>query len=156
MIFLNKNVDPKTKGIAGGIGIAVLIGAVLLGIDYSPSSVEANTEDQIEQEVANEGQVDEYSAIVGEITGGDAVYWTPQGSVYHLCEDVQRIEPESQDAENNVIKSGTVAAAHADGKVGLTKEVTGRSRRAASRFRPTSTRSRPEVDDLRSNAEPAA
>jgi hypothetical protein len=128
LLLLNKNVDGKTKGIAGAVGAVVLVAAVLLNIDYNPNSVEQETEGVIETEqaveAANEGQVDEYTAIVTEITGADTVYWTPQGNVYHLCESVPELQQESQDEENNVIKSGTVETAHADGKVGLTKEVT--------------------------------
>ena len=128
VILLNKNLDSKTKGIAGAVGAVVLVAAVLLGIEYNPNSQEAETEDQVEQEqvveAANEGQVDEYTAIVQQLTGGDAVYWTPQGNVYHLCEGVDELQQTSQNEDDNVIRSGTVETAHADGKVGLTKEVT--------------------------------
>lgn len=127
-LLLNKNVDGKTKGLAGAVGAVVLVAAVLLNIDYSPNSQEQETEGVIETEqaveAANEGQVDEYTDVVTQITGADTVYWTPQGNVYHLCDSVPELQRESQNAENNIIKSGTVETAHADGKVGLTKEVT--------------------------------
>jgi hypothetical protein len=93
---------------------------VLLGIEYNPASQEANTEDVIEEEIANEGQIDEYTAIVTELTGSDIVAWTPAGRVYHLCTDVSAVNMES---EANVIREGTVADAHADGKEGLTLQV---------------------------------
>ena len=115
LIFMNKDMDGKQKGIA--IGLLVIAG--LFGISWNPPSVEENTAEMI----ANEGQVDEYTAIVGDLTGGDEVFWTPQGTVYHICSDVPELKQESQDAENNVIRSGTVAAAHSDGKEGLTLEI---------------------------------
>ncbi|CAN5250208.1 hypothetical protein BH09ACT3_BH09ACT3_12800 [soil metagenome] len=119
LIFLNKDMDGKQKGIAGGIGVALLVVAAVLGISFAPPSVEENTAELI----ANEGQIDEYSAIVEELTGGDTVYWTPQGTVYHICDDVPELKQESQDAENNVVNTGTVASAHGKGKAGLTLEV---------------------------------
>jgi len=149
LIFLNKNVDPKTKGIAGAVGIAVLAAAVLLGIDFSPESQEGNTE----VEMANEGQIDEYTAIVSGITGDDEVFWTPQGSVYHLCEDVDDLQRASQDAENNIIRSGSVAAAHADGKVGLTKEVTEEIVACGLALPADIDAIEAEVDELRDNPE---
>ncbi|MEO5535463.1 MAG: hypothetical protein ABIR17_10075 [Pseudolysinimonas sp.] len=119
VILLSKNLDGRTKGVAGAVGGVLLIVAVLLGISYNPPSQEANTETGI----VNEGQVDEYTTIVQELTGGDDVAWTPQGHVYHLCEDVPSLQQTSQDAANNVVVHGTVADAHAAGKDGLTLQV---------------------------------
>jgi hypothetical protein len=120
VILLNKNLDNKTKGVAGAVGAVVLGAAVLLGIEYNPASQEANTEEVIEGEIANEGQVDEYTAIVTELTGSDNVAWTPDGRVYHLCIETSAV---NQVSEANVIREGTVAEAHADGKEGLTLQV---------------------------------
>jgi hypothetical protein len=120
VILLNKNLDNKTKGVAGAVGAVVLGAAVLLGIEYNPASQEANTEEVIEGEIANEGQVDEYTAIVTELTGSDNVAWTPDGRVYHLCTETSAV---NQVSEANVIREGTVAEAHADGKEGLTLQV---------------------------------
>jgi hypothetical protein len=116
LIFTNKNMDGKQKGIAGGIAIALLIAAGLLSADWSPNSVE----DETAQQVANEGQIDEYSAIVQQLTGGDEVTWTLSGNVYHLCADASAVNLESAD---NQIYSGTVSDAHTAGKAGLTLEV---------------------------------
>lgn len=111
LIFLNKDMDGKQKGIAGGIGIAVLVIATLLGISWNPPSVE---------EYANEGQIGDYTEIVEELTGQDYVTWTASGDVYHLCLDASAVNRESAD---NAIYEGTVDAAHADGKEGLTLQV---------------------------------
>lgn len=120
VVLLNKNLDSKTKGIAGAVGAAVLVAAVLLGIEWNPASQEENTEGQIEQEIANEGQVDEYTAIVEELMGADNVAWTLNGKVYHLCTDTSAV---SQDSADGRIFEGTVAEAHAAGKEGLTLQV---------------------------------
>jgi len=153
VLLLSKNIDGKTKGIAGAVGAVVLVAAVLLGIEYNPNSLENETEGQIEQEqeieAANAGQVDEYTDVVQQITGGDAVYWTPQGNVYHLCETVPALQRESQNAENNIIKSGTVETAHADGKIGLTKEVTEEIRSCGLDLPANIDELETEVDNLR-------
>jgi uncharacterized membrane protein len=120
VILLNKNLDSRTKGFAGAVGAVVLVAAVLLGIDFNPASQEENTEGVIAEEIANEGQVDEYTAIVEELTGTDSVAWTPAGKVYHLCTDVSAV---NMDSAANEIRTGTVADAHADGKEGLTLQV---------------------------------
>jgi hypothetical protein len=120
VILLNKNLDKRTKGIAGAVGAVVLVAAVLLNIEWNPASVEENTEGEIAEEIANEGQVDEYTAIVTELTGADEVAWTLNGKVYHLCTDTSAV---SQDSADGRIFTGSVADAHADGKEGLTLQV---------------------------------
>jgi uncharacterized membrane protein len=120
VILLNKNLDSRTKTFAGAVGVVVLVAAVLLGIGFNPASQEENTEQVIEGEIANEGQVDEYTAIVEELTGADTVAWTPAGKVYHLCDAVSAV---NQQSAANEIRVGTVADAHADGKEGLTLQV---------------------------------
>lgn len=117
LIFLNKDMDRKQKGIAGGLAIVVLIAAGLLSADFSPNSVE----DETAQQVANEGQIGDYSAIVIELTGQDHVTWTKSGGVYHLCEDASAVNLTSAD---NQIYAGDVATAHTAGKAGLTLEIT--------------------------------
>jgi hypothetical protein len=120
VILLNKNLDSKTKGIAGAVGAFVLVAAVLLGIEWNPASQEENTEEVIEGEIANEGQIDEYTAIVTELTGADDVAWTLDGKVYHLCTDTSAVNQVSEDGQ---IYTGSVADAHAAGKEGLTLQV---------------------------------
>ena len=120
VVLLSKNLDGRTKAFAGGLGAVLLVAAVLLGIEYSPNSVEQETEGQIQEEIANEGQIDEYTAIVTELTGQDSVAWTPAGKVYHLCSDVSAV---NQESAANEIRVGSVADAHADGKEGLTLQV---------------------------------
>lgn len=106
VIFLNKDMDGRQKGIAGGIGIAVLLVAALLGADYNPPSVE---------------EYDEQRAFVAQLQGvapGDEeVTWVKGGSVFHLCDTVPDVSRESQD---NQIYSGPISAAIDAGKSRLT------------------------------------
>ncbi|PZF79788.1 hypothetical protein [Jiangella anatolica] len=98
LIFTNKNMDGKQKGIAGGIAVAVAAVAVYFGIELDSPSVEQYTEE---------------TNIVEQLTGENLVYWTRSGSVFHVCEEVPDVNRESQDGR---IYEGTVADAHAAGK----------------------------------------
>jgi hypothetical protein len=105
MIFTNKNMAGQQKYVAGGIAIVALVVASLVGYSYNPPSVE---------------QYEAETQVVVNYTGHDLVYWTKDGSVYHLCEDASAVNLESKD---NKIYSGTVGDAHAAGKDRLTLQV---------------------------------
>ena len=105
LIFTNKNMDGKQKGIAGAIAIVLLLVAGYFGLSLNPPSVEQYTAE---------------TQTVVELTGQNLVYWTKSGEVYHLCEEASAVNLDSQD---NTIYSGTVADAHADGKERLTLQV---------------------------------
>ena len=45
LIFMDKDMDPKNKKIAGGIGDVLAEAATLIGVDFNPPSVEKYTED---------------------------------------------------------------------------------------------------------------
>jgi dipeptide/tripeptide permease len=105
LIFTNKNMDGKQKGIAGAIAIVVLLVAGYFGLSLnSPSSEQYTAETQ----------------QVVDITGQDLVFWTTSGKVFHLCSDASAVNLESKD---NTIHSGTVAQAHAAGKERLTLQI---------------------------------
>jgi hypothetical protein len=105
LILMNKDMSKNQKALAGGIGVVVMLVATTIGIDWNPPSVEQYTEE---------------SNQVTNATGKDLVYWTKEGKVFHLCEDVSAVNLESKD---NKIYSGTVADAHAAGKERLTLQV---------------------------------
>jgi hypothetical protein len=105
LILMNKDMSKNQKALAGGIGVVVMLVATTVGIDWNPPSVEQYTEESNQVENA---------------TGRDLVYWTKEGKVFHLCEDVSAVNLESKD---NKIYSGTVADAHAAGKERLTLQV---------------------------------
>lgn len=104
MIFLNKDMDGKQKGIAGGIGIVIAAIAIFVfGIDYNAPSQE--------QYAAEEH-------VIMQLSGEDKVYWVKNGSVFHVCSDVPDVNRESKDGQ---IYEGTVAEAHAEGKERISK-----------------------------------
>jgi hypothetical protein len=113
MIFLNKDMNTQQKGIAGGIGIVLLLIAGMMGISTNPPSVEQYSATLVPQFPAE-------SAVVIGLTGKDLVFWTKDGTVYHLCQSVSDLQRESKD---NTIYSGSVADAHVAGKQRLTLEV---------------------------------
>ena len=105
LIFLNKDMDGKQKGIAGAVGIVLLLVAGFFSTSLSSPSVEQYTTEADQ---------------VVQITGQNLVYWTKSGEVFHLCDEASAVNLESKD---NTIYSGTVADAHAAGKSRLTKQI---------------------------------
>ncbi|KAM9863931.1 hypothetical protein ACI1US_00090 [Leucobacter sp. BZR 635] len=77
LIFTNKDMDGKQKGIAGAIGIVLALAAAALGADFNPPSVEKYNADQ---------------STVIQLLGADEVVWVAGGSVYHVCENVSDIQ----------------------------------------------------------------
>ncbi|MDR1757615.1 MAG: hypothetical protein LBR51_01460 [Bacteroidales bacterium] len=92
VIFRSNNLSGKQKGILGGIAIAALAAAGLLGADFNPPSQE---------------QYAEQTAQVESLTGNNHVYWTKSGTKYHIYDDCQHINTNKTDE----IFSGTVANA---------------------------------------------
>jgi len=98
LIFLDKDMDPKNKKIAGAVGVGLALLATTVGIDFNPSSIEQNTIDMNEcaaqikageptkscsPAVAEQAQqIADDTAAVAEATksaenpnGLDVVYW---------------------------------------------------------------------------------
>lgn len=105
LIFLNKDMNGKQKGIAGAAGIVLLLVAGFFGTELNAASVE---------------QYSAETAVVQDLTGDDEVYWTKSGEVYHLCDEASAVNLESKD---NTIYSGSVADAHVAGKERLTLQI---------------------------------
>ena len=101
MIFLNKDMDGKQKGIAGGVAavIALLVG--LASADWNPPSVE---------------QYSVETNVVQQLTGKNEVFYTKGGSVFHVCAEASDLK-----RSKNVL-SGTVEEAHQQNKDRLTKK----------------------------------
>jgi len=142
LIFLDKDMDPKNKKIAGVVGVALALLATTVGIDFKPPSTEQYTQDMNEcarqikakepttacsPAVAEQAQdIVRDSEAVAEATGGqDTVYWiAPKDGkaksssklVFHLCEDVSTLR-------GKVVNSGSVTEAYAQNAVRLTKQI---------------------------------
>ena len=99
LIFLNKDMDKGQKATAGIVGIVLAVIAAVIGVDFSPPSVEKYTADQ--------------SAVI-QLLGEDEVVWVDGGSVYHVCDSVSDIQTGSEK------RTGTTAQAVEAGKIRLT------------------------------------
>jgi hypothetical protein len=93
LIFTNKNMSGKQKGIAGSIAIAALALAGITGTDFNPPSQEQYAEQTEQVELLNGGV--------------NNVYWTKSGKSYHLYQDCSYINS----ARTNEIFEGQVASA---------------------------------------------
>ena len=91
LIFTNKDMDGKTKGIAGGIAAVALVIAGAMGIDFDPASIEKYTEEI-------QAQTETLKTINA---GTDMVFWSRAGNKYHVYEDCYHIKGKS-------LSSGTV------------------------------------------------
>ncbi|HNP56635.1 MAG TPA: hypothetical protein PK331_05190 [Gordonia sp. (in: high G+C Gram-positive bacteria)] len=103
LVFLDKDMDGKQKGIIGGIAIAIAAAVFATGVETNPVSQEQITRER---------------NVVQALTGQDQVWYSKKGSKFHVCKQAAlvtgRIQPQN-------LTSGTVAQAHADGVDELTK-----------------------------------
>jgi len=142
LIFLDKDMDPKNKKIAGGVGVALAALATFIGIDFNPPSVEQYTQDmnqcaaQIKSgqpttacspEVADQAKdIARDSNAVADATGGkDVVYWiAPENGakksttphVFHICQGVSPLR-------GKTVNSGSVTQAYSENATRITKQI---------------------------------
>jgi len=93
LIFTNKNLDKKQKGLVGAIAVIALLVAGITGIDFNPPSVEQYTAQTAQVQSLNDGL--------------NHVYWTKSGRSYHLYSDCSYINTD----RTVEIFEGTVAQA---------------------------------------------
>ena len=92
VILTNKDLDGKTKGIAGTIAVVAMLIAGVTGVDFNPPSIEQYTE-----------EINQQTETLKEINlDNDNVYWARAGNVYHIYEDCQYI------AGRTGVSNGTV------------------------------------------------
>ncbi|HLV13906.1 MAG TPA: hypothetical protein VKY41_01905 [Xanthomarina sp.] len=82
LIFMNKDLDGKTKGIAGSVAVVAMLIAGISGVDFNPPSIEQYTK-----------EINEQTSVLKELNyDKDQVYWTKAGNKYHIFEDCQHIK----------------------------------------------------------------
>ena len=148
LIFLDKDMDPKNKKIAGGVGIALAALATVVGIDFTPPSTEQYTQDmntcaaQIKAnepttacspEVAKQAQdIVRDSEAVAEATksaenpnGLDIVYWVApkNGAEKSPHKLVFHLCEDVSTLRGKAVNSGTVTEAYAQNAVRLTQQI---------------------------------
>jgi hypothetical protein len=93
LIFTNKNMDKKQKGIVGSIAVIAMLIAGITGTSFHPPSQEQYAEQTAQVQSLNKGV--------------NHVFWTKSGSSYHLYSDCSYINTD----RTVEIFEGTVAQA---------------------------------------------
>ena len=148
LIFMDKDMDPKNKKIAGGIGAVLAVVATLIGVSWNPPSVEQYTQDmntcadQIKAsqpttacspEVAAQAQdIAKDSKTVAEATkdaahpaGLDVVYWiapengAKKSATPHVFHLCQAVSP----MRGKAVNQGSVTQAYAENATRITKQI---------------------------------
>jgi len=143
LIFMDKDMDPKNKKIAGGVGVALALLATVVGIDFDPPSTEQYTQDMNEcavqiktnqsttacsPEVAAQAQeiAKDSEMVAGATNGQDVVYWiapkegrekSASPLVFHLCANVSPLR-------GKTVNKGSVTEAYSQNASRLTKQIT--------------------------------
>jgi len=148
LIFMDKDMDPKNKKIAGGVGVALAVVATLIGVSFRPPSVEQYTQDmnqcvaQIKSgqpttacspDVAEQAQaIARDSRTVSDATksdqnpaGQDVVYWiapengAKKSSTPHVFHLCEDVSP----LRGKSVNHGSVAEAYAENATRITKQI---------------------------------
>jgi hypothetical protein len=148
LIFMDKDMDPKNKKIAGGVGAVLAVVATLIGVSWNPPSVEQYTKDmntcadQIKAgqpttacspEVAAQAQeIAKDSKTVADATkdpahpaGQDVVYWiapengAKKASTPHVFHICQGVSP----LRSKSVNHGSVTEAYAENATRITKQI---------------------------------
>jgi hypothetical protein len=148
LIFMDKDMDPKNKKIAGGIGAVLAVAATLAGVSFKPPSVEQYTQDmnacaaQIKghqpttacsPEVATQAQdIARDSSAVADATksaanpaGQDVVYWiAPEnGAKTATTPHVFHLCQGVSTLRDKTVNHGSVTNAYAQNATRITKQI---------------------------------
>ena len=148
LVFLDKDMDPKTKKMAGGIGVALAALATVVGVDFDPPSTEQYTQDmnacaaQIKakepttacspavaaqaQDIAKDSEaVAEATKDANNPNGRDVVYWIApkNGAEKSSSPLVFHLCEDVSTLRGKVVNSGSVTEAYAQNAVRLTKQI---------------------------------
>jgi hypothetical protein len=148
LIFMDKDMDPKNKKIAGGIGVVLAAAATLIGVDFNPPSTEQYTQDMnkcaaeikanqpttdCSPEVAQQAKdIARDSATVADATkdaahpgGLDVVYWiapengAKKAATPHVFHICQGVSP----LRGKAVNSGSVTEAYSENATRITKQI---------------------------------
>ena len=148
LIFMDKDMDPKNKKIAGGLGAVLAVAATAIGVDWSPPSVEQYTKDMnscaaeikagqptkdCSPEVAAQAQnIARDSKTVADATktsanpnGQDVVYWiapengAKKSATPHVFHICQGVSP----LNGKTVNHGSVTQAYAENATRITKQI---------------------------------
>jgi len=148
LIFMDKDMDPKNKKIAGGIGVVLAAVAAFTGIDFNPPSVEQYTKDMnkcaaeikasqpttdCSPDVAEQAKaIAQDSATVADATkdathpnGQDVVYWiapengAKKAATPHVFHICQGVSP----LKGKTVNSGSVTQAYSENATRITKQI---------------------------------
>ena len=148
LIFMDKDMDPKNKKIAGGVGVVLAVLATLIGVSFKPPSVEQYTQDMNQcaaqiraseattacspevaaqaQEIAKDSEtVAAATKDVAHPTGQDVVYWiAPENgaktaSTPHVFHLCEGVSP----LRGKSVNHGSVTEAYAQNATRITKQI---------------------------------
>jgi len=148
LIFMDKDMDPKNKKIAGGVGVALALVATLIGVSFKPPSVEQYTQDmnqcaaQIKsgqpttacspevaaqaQDIARDSQtVSDATKTAQNPTGQDVVYWiapengAKKSATPHVFHLCENVSP----LRGKTVNHGSVAEAYSENATRITKQI---------------------------------
>ena len=148
LIFMDKDMDPKNKKIAGGIGAVLAVAATLIGVSWKPPSVEQYTKDmntcaaQIKAsqpttacspEVAEQAKaiaqdtttVTDATKSAANPNGQDVVYWiAPENgaktsSTPHVFHICEGVSP----LNGKTVNHGSVTEAYSENATRITKQI---------------------------------
>jgi len=148
LIFMDKDMDPKNKKVAGGVGVVLAVVAALIGVSYHPPSVEKYTQDMNQcaaqirakqpttacsPEVASQAQdIARDTGAVAQATkdaahpaGQDVVYWiapesgAKKSATPHVFHLCEAVSP----LRGKTIDHGTVTQAYGENATRITKDI---------------------------------
>ena len=148
LILMDKDMDPKNKQIAGGIGAVLVVIATMMGVSLKPPSVEQYSQDTIQcadqiksgqpttacsPEVATQAQdiARDSQAIVDATkstqnpNGLDVVYWiAPEaGATKSVDAHVFHLCEAVSSLKDKVVHHGSVTQAYAENAIRITKQI---------------------------------
>jgi hypothetical protein len=148
LIFMDKDMDPKNKKIAGGVGAALAVLATLIGVSWNPPSVEKYTQDMnkcaaeikagqpttdCSPEVADQAKaiaqdtktVTDATKTAANPAGQDVVYWiapengAKKSSTPHVFHICEGVSP----LKGKTVNHGSVTQAYSENATRITKQI---------------------------------